>query len=152
MRTRVDHFNEICNAVNCCGAGDDSTTRVVPRRRRRFSTTDESLGKSVAGMFKDTIAVGPHNRQIGYVIRRHDKWIVVVNGTEQQPYDGIGEAHPIVSPDGSHFAYVAGIEGKSFVVVDGVESQRYDAVLSPSLIFSPDSQRVASWPSVVEDG
>ena len=62
-----------------------------------FSTSEESLGQSVAGMFNDTIAVGPDNRQIAYVIRRHDKWIVVVNGTEQQPYDGIGEAHPIVS-------------------------------------------------------
>jgi roadblock/LC7 domain-containing protein len=56
-----------------------------------------------------------------------EKWSAVVDGKEEQAYDGIGGL--IFSPDSRHTAYVAGAEAKQFVVVDSKEGKQYDGLV-----------------------
>jgi hypothetical protein len=56
-----------------------------------------------------------------------EKWSAVVDGKEEQPYDGIGGL--AFSPDSRHVAYVAGAGTKQFVVGDGKEGKQYDGLV-----------------------
>jgi hypothetical protein len=81
---------------------------------------------------------------VAYAAKAGNKFFVVLDGTEEKPYDGIMQGGaPTFSPDSRRVAYSAQAGNKWFVIVDGKEEKPYDAILPGSLTFSPDSQRVA---------
>jgi hypothetical protein len=80
------------------------------------------------------IVFSPDSKRTAYVAKVGEKrfnanenWAAVVDGKEEQPYDGIGSL--IFSPDSRHAAYVAGTEARQFVVVDGKEGKQYDGLV-----------------------
>ncbi|MGA1974777.1 MAG: hypothetical protein ABSG92_04000 [Conexivisphaerales archaeon] len=107
------------------------------------------------------ISFSPNSRRFAYVGSRGAKWIVVVDGKEENAYDWIGDGL-VFSPDSQRVAcYVGQGEGPEYhhcVVVDGKEENAYDEVAEGSLRFSPDGRRFAyvakEWPKwfVVVDG
>src|SRR6266536_3382622 len=87
--------------------------------------------------------VSPDSQRVAYAARAGTKQFVVVDGTEEKPYDAIMQDTLSYSPDSQRVAYVARVVMKQFVVVDGKEERHYDGILEGTLSFSPDSQRVA---------
>lgn len=91
----------------------------------------------------------PDSRRFAYVAVRHgvltgEKKIVVVDGSEEKPYDDIGASMPtFFSPDGKRVASGAKGGNKDWsVVVDGNEGKRYDSLLRGGnrVVFdSPDA-------------
>jgi hypothetical protein len=61
--------------------------------------------------------------------------LVVVDGVEGKPYEGISRGSPVFSPDGAHAAYTASEGGKQFIVVDGKEGKRYDIAGKSGILF-----------------
>ena len=100
----------------------------------------DSCRQSIIG--KSLIA-SPNCRRLAYVARVGKKRVVVVDGYEQELYDGIERDSLVFSPDGRRLAYVARAAKKRFVVVDEEERNRYDSVEVQSFVFSPNSQRLA---------
>jgi len=98
------------------------------------------------GIQKDSLAFSPDSQRVAYVggwqsvLRFQTYEFVVVDGTEQKQYVGIGSF--VFSPDGQRVAYVAYANQKYFVVLDGQEQKPYENV-SIVPMFSPDSQRLA---------
>jgi Tol biopolymer transport system component len=87
----------------------------------------------------------PDSKRVSYLAQEgyNDKWIVVVDGQEQKPYDDIGGLTLLFSPNSKQVAYVVAVGSKQCVVVDGEEHKLYDWI--GDLTFSPDSRRLAYW-------
>ncbi len=78
-----------------------------------------------------------------YTVKRDGKSVVVYDGKEGLPYDGIGRDYPQfdLSQDGTRLAYAAQKNAKMVIVIDGVEGPEYDRIDGPS--FSPHGLHVA---------
>jgi hypothetical protein len=61
-----------------------------------------------------------------------DQWVVVVDGQESEPADGIGERMVLFSPDGKHCAFAYTKAHKWYVVLD-----RHDPAACDVLICTP---------------
>jgi hypothetical protein len=88
---------------------------------------------------QESFTVSPDSQRVAYVAQLGDKQLVVVDGKEEEPYDGIGTL--IFSLDSQRVAYGAQVGDKWFVVVDGKEEKPYDGIVrGGSIIFdSADS-------------
>jgi hypothetical protein len=91
-----------------------------------------------------TIVFSPDSKHVAYIAQSAGKkFVVVMDGREEKPYDNIGNGSLLFSPDSTHLAYGAQSGDKRFVVLDGKELKRYVGVGSRTLIFSPDSKNFA---------
>jgi hypothetical protein len=92
-----------------------------------------------------SIRFSPDSQRLAYQASHGGKGMVVMDGREGPPFDGLGEGNPVFSPDGKRTAYV-GMRRKNpagmFVVVDGKEGPAMDELID-SPVFSPDSRHVA---------
>lgn len=111
------------------------------------------------------MAFSPDGKRLAYAaLRSHEerKWVMVVDGQEEQKYDGFLFNAPVFSPDSEHVAYAAVKNDRMVVVLDGREVGEFDRFwhildgLSHKiriggsgshghnmLMFSPDSERLA---------
>jgi len=69
------------------------------------------------------------------------KHVLVLDGSEGEPFDRIVRGSVVFSPDSRRVAYAAERQGKFLIVVDGAEGQWFDDIYNP--VFSPDGQHVA---------
>jgi WD40 repeat protein len=74
-----------------------------------------------------------------YVIKRGEKWLVVLNGKPGALYDQIGN-NIIFSRDKKHVLYRASSGRDDFIVLDGVEGKRKGSITENSYEFSPDGK------------
>ena len=108
---------------------------------QQFLVMDGQEGKHYETI--DLLVFSPDSQHLAYAAEVGDKWVVVVDGIEQQQqYDNLGTASLVFSPDSQRVAYVAGVGSQDFVVVDGQEGKHYNGIGEGGLVFSPDSQRV----------
>ncbi|MBI4488826.1 MAG: tetratricopeptide repeat protein, partial [Deltaproteobacteria bacterium] len=69
------------------------------------------------------------SKRVTYIVAVGDKWLVVVDGKEEKPYDEIwAESFLFFSPDSRRIAYAARTDARWLVVVDGKEEKPYDGV------------------------
>lgn len=74
-----------------------------------------------------------------YVIKRGEKWHVVLNGKLGPPYDQIGN-NIIFSRDKKHMLYRASRGRYDFIVMDGVEGKERGSITENSYAFGPDGK------------
>lgn len=104
------------------------------------------------------ITFSPDSRHIAYAAMRRDKWFVVLDDIEYEPYDDIGKTSPVFSPDSKRIAYGARRGREWFAVVDGnITGGPFEGFSPGGIVFSPDSQRILyvvkkgdSWTAVVD--
>ena len=103
---------------------------------------DEQVEVSVNG-HNVPFVPSPDGSRVVYVLRRHGRQLVVVDGEEGPEYETVSPAtsadrrgSPFFSADSRHVAYEARRDGKSLVVLDGHEGPAWNAIqgltLSPS--------------------
>ncbi len=81
-----------------------------------------------------------NGKVVAYGARTNKKWVAVIDGKEQKPYDNIDSLQ--YSPDGNSLGYLAKTGKKWFAVVNGKESNKYDEIVNKRLIFSTDGKNV----------
>jgi hypothetical protein len=73
------------------------------------------------------------------VLDRDDKFVVLFNGKESAPYDGVYNERPTYSPDGKHAAWRARRNEQVVIVVDGIEADKTyqvpDGTRVPPVVF-----------------
>ena len=74
-----------------------------------------------------------------YVIKRGEKWHVMLNGKLGPPYDQIGN-NIIFSGDKKHMLYRASRGRHDFIVLDGVEGKERGSITENSYAFGPDGK------------
>lgn len=91
----------------------------------------------------DTLSLvySPDSQHIAYAASEHNKWFVVREGKEEEPYTKLGN-YLHFSPDSQHLAYSASIDDQWSVIIDGKREGRYDQRID-FILFSPDSQHYA---------
>jgi dipeptidyl aminopeptidase/acylaminoacyl peptidase len=91
-----------------------------------------------------SITFSPDGSRLAFVatVEKGVQQAVIVDQTEEKPYDKIIDGTLAFSPDSMHLAYVAQTGGKQFLIMDG-EVKYGDAQLIKKLVFSPDSKRLA---------
>ncbi len=87
---------------------------------------DEPQGKGQCDRIYGLV-FSPDSKRLAYAAIRDGRHFAVVDGIEQEKYDGIGM--PAFSPDSKHIVYSAKHEAKWLLVVDGVEGAEYDNLL-----------------------
>ncbi|MCX5659808.1 MAG: hypothetical protein NTW19_08815 [Planctomycetota bacterium] len=92
----------------------------------------------------------PNSSRVGYVAKRANQWLVVVDGHPGPAFDHIGagpagphEIAPLFSPDSKRVVYTAMTGKRWCVVVDGRQEPAFDQVDVASLVFSRDSRHLA---------
>lgn len=100
--------------------------------------TQIDLSSWVSDFFK----VSPDNTRLAFGIRVGNNRVVVVDGKEEGPYDGVGIGTLKFSTDSKRVAYLAGVGNEQFVVIDGKRQKSYDGIGEGMPIFSPDGMRV----------
>lgn len=116
-------------------------TRVGLFRTKQSVIVDGKQENQYDQIPAESLIFSPDSRRLAYGAKAGDKLVVVVDGQEGTPYDGVGGL--IFSPDSRHLAYLARVGNKPMVVVDGQEGKPYDGIGAGGLIFSPDSRRLA---------
>ncbi len=86
-----------------------------------------------------TVLLSEDGRRIAYGARTGAKWMMVIDGAEEGPYDSVGSA--AFSPDGLHVAYQARQGGKWHVVSGTKMSAGCDTYQNQPM-FSGDSTRI----------
>jgi len=76
-----------------------------------------------------------------YVIRRGEKWQVIIDGKAGLPYDQIGN-NVMFSRDKNHVLYRASLGMFDFIVLDGIEGKKRGAITENRYDFSPDGRVV----------
>ncbi len=108
--------------------------------KMKLITREVSVSKIGFGAIMESLAVSPDSKRMAYAARRGDKLLVIVDGAEGKPYDGIGEGSLTFSPDSKRVAYMAKREGKWVVIVDGVEGKTYNGFLRGSRLVFDDTR------------
>jgi WD40 repeat protein len=86
-----------------------------------------------------TVLLSDDGQRIAYGARSGTKWMMVIAGTEEGPYEQVGSA--AFSPDGMHVAYQARKRGKWHLVSGGEMSAGCDQYHDKPM-FSGDSTRI----------
>lgn len=96
----------------------------------------------------------PDGRSVAYILKKGNKFAVVVNNAVGPEYDDVGPPH--FSPDGKTLAYKAKEDSTWVMVIGEKKSEKFDDIDYP--LFSPDGKRVAygakegnKWFMVVDD-
>ena len=74
----------------------------VLERHGQYIVLDGKRGRTYDGISIGALAFSADSRHLAYAARRGDHWRIVVDGREQQPFDGIGALR--YSPDSAHLA------------------------------------------------
>lgn len=74
-----------------------------------------------------------------YVIKRGEKWHVMLNGKLGPPYDQIGN-NIIFSRDKKHMLFRGSRGRYDFIVLDGVEGKERGSIIENSYAFGPDGK------------
>jgi hypothetical protein len=113
----------------------------LPREPRRgwFPVVD---GEEIHGHLHQALSFSPDGKHLALVIRRGDKQLTLIDGTESKPYDRIEEPGVLFSADGTKSAYIASLGTESYVVVNGVESPPFRRPGKTPLAFSPHGASV----------
>ena len=105
----------------------------VLERHGQYIVLDGKRGRTYDGISIGALAFSADSRHLAYAARRGDHWRIVVDGREQQPFDGIGALR--YSPDSAHLVYAAQRGRRWHVVVDAKVGPAFDALLGDSLLF-----------------
>ena len=124
---------------------DDNHYLFWALRQREFS---QSVQVVVDGKKKDYDMLlrtdpelfSPDGSRVAYFARNGKKFIPVVDGEQQGPYEYTGLG-PIWSPDSKYLAYIGSRKDTVCVVINGQEQKGYTSVTS--LEFSPDGAEYA---------
>jgi hypothetical protein len=115
--------------------------RILEEDRTQFVAVGDSAGPAFDGIAPGGLSFSSDGQRMAYPARKGDRWTVVVDGTSQGWWDGIGALY--FSSDGSRLAYSV-LEGARWrVVVDGVPGPPFDALLPGTLSFHPRTGRLA---------
>lgn len=98
-------------------------------------------GPPYDGIGVDGLALSRDGKNIAYPARRGSAWLVVHNGRELGPWNGVGEL--AFSPDGARLAISVERNGGWYVVVDGRPGPRFEAIFAHSLTWSSDGTALA---------
>lgn len=107
-------------------------------QRVKIGTAD---GPRYDGIGVDALALSRDGRHLAYPARRGDAWLVVHDGRELGPWNGVGEL--AFSPDGGRLAFSVEREGGWYVVVDGRPGPRFEAIFAHSLTWGSDGMALA---------
>ena len=72
--------------------------------------------------------------------KNENKFVVVVDGQEGPPYDGIIKGTPVFSPDGKRVVYGVTQDDKCRVILEGQQGPEYKLIHNIS--FSPDGKHL----------
>jgi len=107
---------------------------------------NSSWCQEVQGLRNCSSSVGPRgptfspdSQRIAYGARLGGKWLVLVDGKPEGPYEEI-VGNLIFGPDSRFVAYRAKIGGKYVVVADGKKGNRFDEFVQGDIIFDSDSR------------
>jgi ATP-dependent RNA helicase DHX57 len=115
---------------------------VIEAGHRQRVRLDGAAGKPYEGIGLAAVTFSPDSHRLAYPARRKDgSWVVVVDGKEGRPWDGIGEL--VFSPDGREVVYLARRERTWHVVRSGRSIATAEAVFRGTLRFSPGGRRLA---------
>ena len=78
---------------------------------------------------------------MAYVAVRGGKAVVVVDGKENGPYEGVLAGSPVFNVTNESVAYAALKDGLWRVYVDGVGQRAHESIVEHSLRFSPDGSQ-----------
>jgi len=112
-----------------------------PKSFRHVVVANGTRGRVYEDLEVDTLDISPDGQHWGYVVEKRRKYLTVMDGQEQPPYDGV--TGPVYSPDSQRWAYLAVSNGKVISVVNGKAGKAYDDRGLP--VFSPDSKSAAFW-------
>src|SRR5208282_3054163 len=105
--------------------------------------TDGQWGAKYDEIAKSSLVYSPDSSDFAYWARKGNKWLVVVDGREQNAvYDLPGIGTPIFSPDSKRLAYIGVKDNRVYTIVDGQQSAAYGSIDVGTLIFSPDSKHI----------
>jgi hypothetical protein len=130
-----------CTSVVWYGHSPDRRHRVqvLERGKKQRVERDGAAGRSYRGVGLDALVFSPDSRRLAYPAqRKNGAWVVVVDGEEGAPWDGIGAL--VFSPDSRHLAYLAQRGERWHVVRDGAPGPALEGMQRGSLRFSPDSR------------
>jgi hypothetical protein len=117
--------------------GMPASLRISPDSKRVAEATYDDIAATMLTFFS------PDSARVAYAAQVGKKWFTVVDGKEEQQYDGVGQGSLTFSPDGKRLAYGAKGGNKSwFVVIEGSEGKRYASLLRGGnrVVFdSPDT-------------
>ncbi|MEP6766014.1 MAG: hypothetical protein ABJB66_17000, partial [Gemmatimonadaceae bacterium] len=91
---------------------------------------------------RSAISFSPDGKRMAYVVRKDDKWLMVVDGVESAAFDDIELGAVSFSDDSRHVAFIGRRGGKSVVVHDGAEGKVYDEINQQRPKFLHASDRV----------
>jgi hypothetical protein len=77
--------------------------------------------------------------RLAYGALKGDKWVVVVDGQESEPADGIGAKMVFFSPDGKHSAYACTTAHKWSVVLDKQKPAPCDVLICSPAFAADDT-------------
>jgi Periplasmic component of the Tol biopolymer transport system len=100
-----------------------------------------AAGPRYDGIGIDALALSQQGNHVAYPARRGSAWLVVHDGRELGPWNGVGEL--AFSPDGARLAFSVERDGGWHVVVDGKAGPRFEAIFAHSLTWSPDGMALA---------
>jgi hypothetical protein len=104
------------------------------------------VGTQVGPIFDEIgTLVWSFSGRLAYTARRDTKWLVVVDGSEQDGGDRVGP--PTFSLDGERVGFIATRGKASYAIVDGA-AHRFDLVFEDSITFSSDG---AHWAVIAGD-
>ncbi|MBK8254268.1 MAG: hypothetical protein IPK82_16570 [Polyangiaceae bacterium] len=87
------------------------------------------------------LAFSPSGKNIAWTARKNDKWKVIKNGAESEPWDRVG---PLFwSAKREALAYASGLGKEEWAVVDATAIGPYDGVMPESLTFNSQGAAVA---------
>jgi Tol biopolymer transport system component len=113
-------------------AGQNKTFAVV---------LDGKVGPAYDSIGQDTPIFSPNSKRMAYKAKKGSSWHMVVDGREQQGYEGLST--PLFSPNSTHMLYAGKKGAKYCLVVDGREIGCYEAIMKDGMKFSLNSERWA---------
>ena len=87
------------------------------------------------------IALSRDGKRLAYAALKDNKWRVVVDGSEQKPFDTIAAGTLQFSADGANLVYAAQADTKWRIVFNGREEPPYDGIAD--VLLSPNGKLIA---------
>jgi Tol biopolymer transport system component len=129
-----------------CGLVFSPDSRRLGYVARQETNCTAIIDRQVARSYDQGVVLTPQGfsadgKRVAYFAKTGGKYLVVVDGTEVGPFDQVGMASLLFSPDSRQLAFKYERDGRSHVWRNGREEGSFESIAG--LTFSPDSKRLA---------